>query len=213
MKFLNHLILCSLFLMLLTASIEAKTDWNVVNDIYKPDGAPVIITKVESHWQNYRAPVYNVYGQIAPFSKKPLKEGIWCKTFYKVPEEKDGGKKILAIKFGVWYFNAFDELLGAYVIYIINEGSKDEGYLPGKDYKYETVTSDTAIDSTHRRTIIFPFEVKFTDKTRWVVDTEGLFKWFKETYPDVIEPKFEKYFPEERFGSKDNWIVAVNNIK
>jgi hypothetical protein len=208
MKKLIFIFLATLILVIQMPLTYSKTDWNVVNDIYNPDGAPVIITKVESHWQNYRAPELNAYGQRTLFSKKPLEEGIWCKTYFKLPEEKDGGKKILAIKFGVWYFNPFDELLGAYVVYNMTENSKDEGYIPGKDYKFESVTSDTNIDSTHRKTIIFPFEVKFTDDSRWFIDTEKLFNWFKENNPEFKNPEFEKFFPEERFGSKENWIIA-----
>jgi len=185
-------------LVALTIPAGAKTEWNVDNYFYNPDGCPITVTELQSHWQEYRAPVYNYYGMRL---KKELLPGIWCKVNFEVPKIKDESKEILGIKFGLWYFNAFDELLGVYKAYATQEGKKV--YIPGKKYKAEWLTNqDDNLGPTHCRTIVFPYQVRFVDGTWWTADFQPIFDWFLDTM-DWGEFKYEDLFPDKVFGSEE----------
>lgn len=189
--------LAFLFIFLLTLSVNARTDWDTEDNFYNPSDCPITIIKIESHWQNYRPPVYNQYGWCL---KRRLLPGIWCKTHYELPDEKDGGREILAVKFGIWYFNAFDELLGAYTAYTTENKIK-----PGKEYTAEWLTNDEKLGSTHYRTIIYPFEIRFSDKQWWIADSEEIYKWFVDTMDLTDAPEYEDMFPEDEFGNEEQW--------
>ena len=191
------------FLLLLVLPAASKTTEPepgavVENHFYSPDGCPIIITDLQSHWQEFRPTKADFWGKI----KQGQLPGIWCKCTFSLPDERHDGKEILGIKFGLWYFNAFDELLGVYIAYAAGGGK--EIYQPGQEYSQEWLTNqDDNLGATHCRTILFPYQVRFKDRTSWVADFQPIFEWFTENLEWGKDFKYEDLFPEKVFGGKE----------
>ena len=191
---LSRISLVAFLLIIFILPVNAKTNAETEKHFYTPSSCPIELKSVESRWQDYRAPRYNKYGNRL---KKELLPGIWCKVSFELPGEKEGGKAILGITFGLWYFNAFDELLGVYTAY-----STESPYKPGKSYHSEWLTRDEGLGPTHQRTIIFPYQIRFADKEWWDADLKEIFEWFVET-TDWSDLKFEDLFPNDIFREEE----------
>jgi len=168
---------------------HARTDFNVINSFYSPSGCPIEVTEVESHWQDYRPGQYNAFGSVLI---KELPEGIWCKVHFDILDDENA-KKIIGVKFGIWYFNAFDELID------IQTGlSSDEIYKPGKSYVSEWTTEYSG-GETHYRTIVFPYQIRFENGEYWKVDFNEIANWFWEEMESGTQYEIGDLFPNEKF--------------
>ena len=157
---------------------KEKAKPKVINLFYAAADCPVTITSLLSEWRD-------------------ADKGIWCKAEFECPAIQ--GKSAMAVKFGLWCFNAFDELLFVGEAYATNGPFKS-----GQVQSAEWITKNEALGPTHYKSILYPTKVRFDDGSWWEVDKQVVYEWFRKQMEMGGDIKFEQLFPEKTEKSDED---------